>query len=91
LSCKIIPIHDEKFSAAWTGGEHLSVDNMNQALAMVSVELNISIPEFTVSGVPYGSFFAQRTALRSLNKKIPQWQNFLKALLIFFIFSTTSG
>ncbi len=39
-------------------GEHLSVDNMNKAIELVSEELNISIGEFTVAGVPYGSFFA---------------------------------
>jgi hypothetical protein len=39
-------------------GEHLSVDNMNKAIEMVSEELNISIPEFTVAGVPHGSLFA---------------------------------
>ncbi|MEO6637109.1 MAG: GH3 auxin-responsive promoter family protein [Ginsengibacter sp.] len=39
-------------------GEHLSVDNMNKAINMVSDELNISIGEFTVAGVPYGNFFA---------------------------------
>ena len=39
-------------------GEHLSVDNMNKAVEMVSEKLNISIPEFTVAGVPYGNFFA---------------------------------
>jgi len=39
-------------------GEHLSVDNMNKAVEMVSEELNISIPEFTVAGVPHGEFFA---------------------------------
>ena len=39
-------------------GEHLSVDNMNKAIEMVSEELNISIPEFTVAGEPYGLFFA---------------------------------
>ncbi len=39
-------------------GEHLSVDNMNKAIETVSAELNISIPEFTVAGEPYGSFFA---------------------------------
>jgi len=38
-------------------GEHLSVDNMNKAIEMVSEELNISIPEFTVAGVPDGNFF----------------------------------
>jgi hypothetical protein len=39
-------------------GEHLSVDNMNKAINLVSEELNISIGEFTVAGIPYGSFFA---------------------------------
>ena len=39
-------------------GEHLSVDNMNKAIKLVSEELNISIGEFTVAGIPYGSFFA---------------------------------
>ncbi len=39
-------------------GEHLSVENMNKAINLVSDELNISIGEFTVAGVPYGSFFA---------------------------------
>lgn len=39
-------------------GEHLSVDNMNKAIQLVSESLNISIPEFTVAGVPHGSFFA---------------------------------
>lgn len=39
-------------------GEHLSVDNMNNAVRQVSEEMNICIPEFTVTGVPYESFFA---------------------------------
>ena len=39
-------------------GEHLSVDNMTTAIEQVSQELNISIPEFTVAGVPHGTFFA---------------------------------
>jgi hypothetical protein len=39
-------------------GEHLSVENMNKAVEEASRELNISIPEFTVAGVPYGNFFA---------------------------------
>jgi len=38
-------------------GEHLSVDNMNKALEMVSEEFNIFIPEFTVAGVSVGNFF----------------------------------
>jgi hypothetical protein len=41
-------------------GEHLSVDNMNQAIQYVSEELNISIPEFTVAGVPQGLLFAHQ-------------------------------
>lgn len=39
-------------------GEHLSVENMTRAVQLSSEELNISIPEFTVAGVPFGSFFA---------------------------------
>ena len=41
-------------------GEHLSVDNINQAIQFVSEDLNISIPEFTVAGVPHGLFFAHQ-------------------------------
>jgi GH3 auxin-responsive promoter len=41
-------------------GEHLSVDNMNSAIQLVSDEMNISIPEFTVAGIPYGTFFAHK-------------------------------
>ena len=41
-------------------GEHLSVDNMNKAVEMVSDELNISIPEFTVAGIPYDTLFAHK-------------------------------
>jgi hypothetical protein len=39
-------------------GEHLSMDNMNRALQMVGEEMNLDIPEYTVAGIPYGSFFA---------------------------------
>ncbi|UEG50758.1 GH3 auxin-responsive promoter family protein [Ferruginibacter lapsinanis] len=46
-------------------GEHLSVDNMNKAIEMVSEELNISIPEFTVAGVPHGLFFAHQWYIAS--------------------------
>ncbi len=38
-------------------GEHLSVDNMNKAVRQAGEEMNISIGEFTVAGVPYGGFF----------------------------------
>jgi hypothetical protein len=33
---------------------------MNQAVEMVSNELNISIPEYTVAGVPHGNLFAHQ-------------------------------
>ncbi len=41
-------------------GEHLSVDNMNRAIDIVSDELNISINEFVVSGIRHGSLFAHK-------------------------------
>ena len=41
-------------------GEHLSVDNMNKAVQLVSEELNISIPEYCVTGEPLGNFFAHK-------------------------------
>src|SRR5690349_11625858 len=41
-------------------GEHLSVDNMTKAVQLASEEMNVSIPEFTVAGVPFGSYFAHR-------------------------------
>ncbi|MFZ6013730.1 MAG: GH3 auxin-responsive promoter, partial [Bacteroidota bacterium] len=39
-------------------GEHLSVDNMNKAIELVANDLNITIPEFTVAGIPHDSLFA---------------------------------
>ena len=39
-------------------GEHLSVDNMNQAIQQTCSDLDITISEFTVTGIPYESFFA---------------------------------
>ena len=59
-------------------GEHLSVDNMNKAINMVSEELNISIGEFTVAGVPYGDFFAHHWFVAT-NDKINSEQ--LKVLI----------
>ena len=41
-------------------GEHLSVDNMNQAIRCVEEELNISICEFTVMSVPFKSSFQHK-------------------------------
>lgn len=39
-------------------GEHLSQDNMNRAIQLVSAELNVHIKEFTVAGINYKSMFA---------------------------------
>ena len=39
-------------------GEHLSVDNMNKAIQVVCEDLNISIPEYCVTGVPADNLFA---------------------------------
>ena len=41
-------------------GEHLSVDNMNKAVKLVSEEMNIDIKEFTVAGIPYENLFAHK-------------------------------
>lgn len=49
-------------------GEHLSVDNMNKAIQMAAEEMNICIPEFTVAGVPYDSFFAHHWYIASDDK-----------------------
>ncbi|GAB2771498.1 GH3 auxin-responsive promoter family protein [Rhabdobacter roseus] len=39
-------------------GEHLSVDNMNKAIDLVSEELGITVKEFTVAGISHDSLFA---------------------------------
>jgi len=41
-------------------GEHLSQENMNMAVRMLSDELNIEIKEFTVAGIKHGSMFAHK-------------------------------
>ncbi|GAB4399373.1 MAG: GH3 auxin-responsive promoter family protein [Microscillaceae bacterium] len=41
-------------------GEHLSVDNMNRAIELVSQRLNIHVKEFTVAGIPYQTLFAHQ-------------------------------
>lgn len=61
-------------------GEHLSVENMNRAIQLVSDEMNICIPEFTVVGYPYKNFFAHKWYVatndkidkEALRKKIDQ-------------------
>ena len=41
-------------------GEHLSVDNMTQAINLTAKELNITINEFCVVGIPYQGLFAHQ-------------------------------
>jgi len=41
-------------------GEHLSVDNMNQAISAVQQEFNVNITEFAVSGIRSGSLFGHK-------------------------------
>ncbi len=41
-------------------GEHLSVDNMNQAISHVSETLSLAIPEYCVSGIKHDSLFAHQ-------------------------------
>ncbi len=61
-------------------GEHLSVENMNKAIELVSEELNVSIPEYTVVGFPHEGFFAHKwyvatddkVDVAELGKKIDQ-------------------
>ena len=49
-------------------GEHLSVENMNKAIERVSDEFNVSIPEYTVAGIPHGTFFAHRWYIATNDK-----------------------
>lgn len=41
-------------------GEHLSVDNMNKAIQVVSDEMGIDVKEFAVAGIHYQSLFAHQ-------------------------------
>lgn len=41
-------------------GEHLSQDNMNRAIALVSKDLGIDIKEFTVEGIEHAGMFAHQ-------------------------------
>jgi hypothetical protein len=41
-------------------GEHLSQENMNRAIQLLEEQLNIAVPEFTVSGIKHDSMFAHK-------------------------------
>lgn len=49
-------------------GEHLSVDNMNQAVFTTAKKMGISITEYTVSGIESGNFFAHKWYIGSNQK-----------------------
>jgi hypothetical protein len=53
-------------------GEHLSVDNMNKAIELVSAELNIDIKEFAVAGIPFQSMFAHEWWIGTDNSVDPK-------------------
>ena len=61
-------------------GEHLSVDNMNNAISIASEEFNIDIKEFTVAGIAHESLFAHywfvgtddQVSTRDLSKRIDE-------------------
>jgi hypothetical protein len=53
-------------------GEHLSVDNMNKAIELVANDLNITIQEFTVAGIPYESLFAHHWFVGTDDKVDPK-------------------
>ena len=54
-------------------GEHLSVDNMNNAIQIAAEKLNVSLPEFTVCGEPFNNFFAHHWYIAS-NDKVDETQ-----------------
>lgn len=60
-------------------GEHMSVDNMNKAVEMVSRKLNITIREFAVAGLKYDNLFAHRWYIGCDNTDVDPEQ--LKTLL----------
>lgn len=52
-------------------GEHLSVDNMNRAVEQVSLDLNISIPEYTVAGFAEENYFVHQWYV-ACNDPVPE-------------------
>jgi len=60
-------------------GEHMSVDNMNKAIEIVSKKLNITIREFAVAGLKHDNLFAHQWYIGCDNENVNA--NKLKALL----------
>ena len=51
-------------------GEHLSLDNMNKAIELLSEEYDVPLDEFTVCGVPYQGFFAHEWFISCDDEKL---------------------
>jgi hypothetical protein len=60
-------------------GEHMSVDNMNKAIEIVSKKLNITIREFAVAGLKHDGLFAHQWYIGCDNENVDPGK--LKALL----------
>ena len=52
-------------------GEHMSQDNMERAIELVSREMNVSISEFCVAGITYETMFAHKWYLGTDDKIDP--------------------
>jgi hypothetical protein len=53
-------------------GEHLSMDNMNRAIELVSEDMKLNIKEFTVLGLPDGSLFRHQWFVGTDDKVDPE-------------------
>lgn len=71
-SCEIVITGRTKHFLSLVG-EHLSVDNMNNAIQIAAEKLNVSLPEFTVCGEPFNNFFAHHWYIAS-NDKVDETQ-----------------
>jgi hypothetical protein len=62
-------------------GEHLSVDNMQSALDIVSSEFDTDFEEFTVCGIPYEGFFAHEWFIACDDTKLKGKEQLVKEKL----------
>ncbi len=53
-------------------GEHLSQENMNRAIEMLEHDYNISVPEFTVAGLPHDNMFRHKWWIGTNDKIDPE-------------------
>jgi len=67
-------------------GEHLSIENMNRAIELVSEEFNVNIKEFTVAGTHSGSLFAHHWFISMDNNELDS--NLVRDRLDFYLKQT---